>query len=93
MNIPDIIKIGGHYFEVKKTTSKYVSNTATCENFYNLIQINTDAAQSAQDEALLHEIVEAIDTANDFKLSHMIISTLAENLYQVLKDNKLNFGE
>jgi len=93
MQIPDVIKIGGHFFEIQKVTSKYIDTAGTCGNFYNLIQININAAQSVQEESLLHEIIEAIDTANDFKLSHMIISTLAESLYQVLKDNKLNFGE
>jgi len=45
------------------------------------------------EEALLHEIIECLNIKQEYKLEHRVIQGLGENLYQVLKDNKLYFGD
>jgi hypothetical protein len=42
---------------------------------------------------LLHEVVEAINCLYDLPLNHQTITTLAEALHQVLRDNRLVFFE
>ena len=40
---------------------------------------------------LMHEILECLNARFEYKLQHSIIQGLSENLYQVLRDNKLEF--
>ena len=57
------------------------------------IWIDTTVHQQQQEETLIHEIIETIDTMCELNLEHPDMSVLSTSLYQVLKENKLTFGE
>ena len=53
------------------------------------IQIDPGAPETRKEEALLHEIFEALKYHLDLGLDHDKLSALSEGLYQVLRDNQL----
>ena len=57
------------------------------------IEINPSFPKEVQESTLIHEILEAINCNFELALAHHQITTLEHTLYQVLKDNKLYFGE
>jgi len=94
MKIPKNIKTGGINTTVSivpphKTNDK----TGQFISINRIIYIRNDADQEVMEECLLHEIIESIDYDNDLGLPHQTISTLSICLYQILKDNNLNFRE
>lgn len=93
MKIPKTIKIGGKIFEIELRNNRSVkdgaSTGASSSNWSQKIWIDNDQHLEGQEEALIHEIIEMLDSDNDLNLSHQTISTLAISLYQVLKDNDL----
>jgi len=42
---------------------------------------------------LLHEIIETIKSLNNLDMDHKNLSVLSESLFQVIRDNKLDFRE
>lgn len=94
MKIPDKILIGGHQYPVEVTQgdSRFFHagdlNTWTQE-----IRINTsdNHPESAQAEAFLHEIIEAINHDNELKLEHRNIAVLGTQLFAVIRNNNLDF--
>jgi hypothetical protein len=94
-NIPDQIKICAYTYQVIKE-NRYeehgVVSAGTHDAFLTKIWIDNTANKQVQEESLVHEFIEAINKLNDFQLNHQTISTLAENLYQILADNKLDFS-
>jgi hypothetical protein len=72
-----------------------ISASASHSAWYNKIWITNNPERSSQAQAqdLLHEIMEAINGANDLKLDHTVLSTIASSLFQVLSDNRLLFAE
>ena len=93
MKIPDKLKIGGHWFEVIKAYDRLKLHGSDDEgastNFYSRIWIDTSMSKSEQEETLIHEIIEMINTMHDMKLNHQTISTLGEAIYQILIDNRI----
>lgn len=83
------IKIGGHKFKVKvdKSLTPEEGSPAHILPWKNEIHISPYMAKSGAEEALLHEVIEGINTRFQLKLNHPQITTLSESLYQVLKDN------
>tara|TARA_Y100000310_G_C20621374_1_gene783488 strand:+ start:511 stop:744 length:234 start_codon:yes stop_codon:yes gene_type:complete len=52
------------------------------------IRVNQESyGRQHQQEALLHEIIEAIQVLNDLKIDHTVVSVLGMSLFQVLRDN------
>lgn len=77
------LKIGGHdYTLIFSPTMEELGKT-----IYNdrIIMINKDADRSIQESTLIHEILHALNS----QLDHTLLDSLAEQLYQVLKDNNL----
>lgn len=72
-----------------------IASSASHSAWYNKIWITNDKDRSekAQAQDLVHEIIEAINDANDLKLEHTVISTIASSLFQVLSDDHLSFGK
>jgi len=92
MKIPKTIKIGGLDYEViVKDRSKEdgITNAGTHYQYEQKIWIDNKCHQQQQEETLIHEIIEAINTANEVGLEHNQVSVLSNQLYQVLKDNSL----
>ena len=89
MKIPSKIKISGQEYSVSQVRGMADSGNSDTSN--NIILIKEDMAQTEKESCLLHEIIEVINANNDFNLNHQTIQTFENCLYQVLKDNKLEF--
>jgi len=94
LKIPTKIKIGGHEFSISiiEGGTRFTRAGDVC-NWDCTIRINSSdkIAESSQAEALLHEIIEAINHANELKIEHSTICTLSEQLFAVIRNNKLDF--
>ena len=77
------------------THPKQISVKGDFDTFYNLIRIrhNESVPLDQQEGTLLHEIVEAIVDINCINIDHTVLSVIAAGLYQVLKENDLDFRE
>jgi hypothetical protein len=90
MRIPNKIKVIGKNVKIK--IKKKLDNETTLGQWTGtkkLIELKKD--NSDMNEVFLHEIIECIDERCDLNLEHYVISTLSEVLFQVIKDNKLDF--
>lgn len=93
MAIPHSLKIGGYTYEViveKRKANHGDCNFGTASTPELKIWIEADCATEQQEETLIHEILEVIGLNHDLNISHQTISTIADNLYQVLKDNDID---
>jgi len=96
MTIPDHLKIGGRVVKIRRCFSVDMNGVSGNYNDWaGIIRISNDADINPEEPkiALIHEIVECLNKRHEYNLEHPIIQGLAENLYQVLKDNRLYFGE
>jgi hypothetical protein len=91
MTIPSKLKIIGHKYTIKKAKHLSESNgtVGTCCPNLLRIKIGINYPLPRQKEALLHEIIEALNYHLELKLEHPVLSALSEGLYQVLRDNKI----
>lgn len=87
MKIPKQLKIGGHLVTVFLDTTKFETDDKCghADANKNEIVIDSNLSQSQQESTLLHEILHFINAP----LDHALLDSLAEQLYQVLKDNNL----
>lgn len=85
------LKILGHEYTVTDDLNIQVDDGQVAQiNMRSLeIRIGAHLPSSREDEALLHEIVEALNYHLELKLEHRTINQLSEGLFQVLKDNGL----
>lgn len=89
MNIPKKLHIGGHDFkvEIKKMEQ---GEAGQCSYNKNIITIDSDLAQSQREATLFHEIFHAINSEfHSSLMGHAWMESLSQQLYQVLKDNKM----
>jgi len=94
------LKIGGHIVKVKWENEMPVMSGDLGDSWvaYNSIHICTLYPESQQQEALLHEIIHYVlhnlghkyDCEDPIHTEKNVIA-ISQALYQVLKDNKLNF--
>jgi len=92
LNIPDKIKIGGFDVEVKLKENIVVDRQHGGEYSPRELTIYLDPAlKKRHGEILLHEIIEALCDAYDVDIEHHYIMALGRGLYQVLKDNDIDF--
>jgi hypothetical protein len=86
MKIPNKLKIGAHVYEVVVAKDLFEGTTCGIQlRKDNKIGINAELPVSHQGATLLHEILHAINS----ELDHTILDSLAEQLYQVLSDNRM----
>lgn len=55
----------------------------------NTIKIAKDLSQSQKEVTLLHEILHGLNQNFHEGIPHMLLESLAQQLYQVLSDNKM----
>lgn len=94
MKIPDKIKMSGRMVEVERLLSADMAGEiGDFSNWRSRIRIASDADIDPQQAgvSLLHEIVECLNNRFEYKIPHQTIQGLAENLYQILRDNDLDF--
>jgi len=98
MKIPKTLKIGG-----KKIKMRVIKKIDTDENeniiglwdvekYIITLQNNDTTPNGKLEECFLHEILEAINGLYELKLPHYKITLISELLYQIIKDNKLDFN-
>ena len=94
MKIPQTIKIGGKKIKVRVSKTKYPSgDVGEWDGNRYIIKLDNliDAPIERIEECFLHEIIEAINQMYELKLRHWKINMLSEVLFQILKDNNLDF--
>ena len=86
MKIPKKVKIGGHTIIVRQIE---MVDDSTCSGdaqyVSGQIRINKDLPQTRKEAVFIHEAMHHINST----LKHELLDSLAEQLYQFLKDNKL----
>ena len=86
MKIPNKLKIGGHI--IKIVEKEGFNANSDCGEFLiekNTITIRKDMPQDQKEATLIHEIFHVCNST----LDHTLLDSLAEQFYQVLKDNGL----
>jgi len=96
LTIPDKVKIGGIVYDVKFVDAGQVSkddwNMKGCIIYSKQeIRILKGMAQEYTNEVFLHELLHGIFDHCGFEQDDNVVDRLAMCMYQVLKDNKLNF--
>uniref|UniRef100_A0A6M3J1P9 Uncharacterized protein n=1 Tax=viral metagenome TaxID=1070528 RepID=A0A6M3J1P9_9ZZZZ len=93
MEIPEKIKLGGHEIQIRFETTKTVGGAGEYNHYHQLIRLRKepDTPEDAEAEAFLHEIFEAIKLFNNIELPHVSLTVLSEALFQVIRDNDLDF--
>ena len=96
MPLPDKVKIGGMTFEVvlcdrPSDVCRDYSGLIDHENLQ--IRVDQNLAQNCKEKVLVHEITHGILEHCNLKLDEEedFVSRFSAALYQVLKDNNLNF--
>lgn len=88
MRIPKQIKVGGHIIKIDMAKKLEV-----CGEFIrrkNLLRLDVDLPQSQKEVTFFHELFHAINVQfGESNTEHALLDSFAEQLYQVLKDNKL----
>lgn len=96
MKIPNKVKIGAFEWKVAKNKNLMHERheRAVTRPKRLLIEIDPGAEEIAQEESLIHEILEAISWQYNIEfVSHKDLSVLATVLHQVIKDNPDTFKE
>ena len=94
MKIPKSLKVGGHKIAVEKVNTKDIESGGEYNYYYNLIRIRIDdCPESSISECFLHEIIECIKVRNQLNIDHTHLTVLSEGLFQVIRDNELNFSK
>ena len=82
------LKIGGHSYRVEYTDLRSKLESGECGKVSRekgIIYIDNTLIKSEQDVALIHEIFHILNT----ELNHELLESLSQQLFQVMKDNKL----
>lgn len=92
--IPNKINILGKQFTISVRNREHdgTDQLASARYATQELWIEKDSHIQVQEEGLIHEVIEMINTMCELNLDHGSISILGTTLYQVLADNKLSFG-
>jgi len=92
---PESIKVGAHKIDVELVLPRNITGSGSYNNYYNLIRIEKDfdSQESNMAEVFLHEIIECVKLKYELSIDHPHLTVLSEILFQVFRDNKLNFGK
>lgn len=91
MKVPKTIKVFGHTFKIKYTTSEEQRGKGTYDSWYHVININSDIPENQQAEVLLHEILELLKCELDLRLPHNVLTAISTALFGCIRDNNLDF--
>lgn len=93
MKIPLAIKIAGKVWTVRQDPCLGVERSIFGEMrpVAQEIVIDKLLTNDRKEATLLHEIIEVINGDNELGMEHPQITTLASQLHQVIKDNRLVF--
>lgn len=93
MKFPEYVKIGGLKMKIIFDSRLASSDDrfGECDHMRGRIVLDASQPDDHKELSLLHEIIEKINAENELDLEHRQITSLTNNLYQVLKDNELDF--
>ena len=102
MSLPKKVKIGGFWWKVKINGDIAEEGRCFGSTHYKTqtLYLDPDTTETHQKQVLLHEILHAIVwqvglekrfTDKDIISEENVIGSLSHTLYQVLKENKLDF--
>ena len=92
MKLPDKLKIGGHVVDVRVVSSREMpEKLGESTEMLNIIRVWDGLPESQTTAIFLHEVVERINSQYELKMEHRQITGLAEALFQILRDNYLDF--
>lgn len=77
------LKIGGHIYKV--IYKDMGEDAGLADKTKNIIYIDPNLSKSEQESTLIHEILHVINS----ELDHALLDSLSQQLYQVIKQNKL----
>jgi hypothetical protein len=92
MEIPERVRVGAYEIPVKLVED--LGNDRGCGGEYSprKLEISLDLAFKVRiGEIFLHEVLECICSQYDLDIDHHHLMVLSNTLFQVLKDNKLQF--
>ena len=84
------MKILGFNYRIIKTNDSQYIGLHSADNL--TISIDGKLPKERQIETMLHEFMEAINTHTQLELEHHKITTIANVMYQILKDNGVNLN-
>ncbi len=90
MKIPKKLKIGGHIYKIKvcDLQNQQIDGDHNTEN--NTIRIRETLPKDQQEATLIHECLHALNAVwGERETAHMFLDSLAEQIYQLLSDNKM----
>lgn len=105
MHLPTNLKIGGFDWTVEKNAHVSTEGSTFGSTHTNTQKIFLDPGTTDQKNAqtLLHEVIHAVtwqsglsrrlEKFEDRKLEEEIVQSISMGLYQVLRDNKIDFYE
>lgn len=82
MRIKKFYKIGGHKVKI---VFKDIKNLGEADVAKNIIYLSTKLKKDQKESVLIHEILHFLNTT----IGHATHDSLSEQIYQVLKDNKM----
>jgi Zn-dependent peptidase ImmA (M78 family) len=93
MIIPATIKIGNLVYKIEKIEDKFEESDFYGRSWTKVqkIKLNPNISKEHCEQTLFHEIIHIILDSGHYRdesSNEKIVSYLAQNLYQVLKDNK-----
>ena len=83
MKIPKKLKIGAHTYQIKFIEG--LDKCGSTNRDKQVILVGEEMPQTQREVTLIHEILHAINN----EIDHALLDSLAEQMYAVLKDNKL----
>ena len=99
MKIPATLKIGGHEVKVKRvqrieggTLMAQVNVSMNTILIAKQIDGSAMLPESMVAEGLLHEIIHYILLQNGYGVAEKMVTSLASGLFQVIRENNLQFG-
>lgn len=90
MTKPATVKILGKAYSIEWVHPRDIGDDyGECRSHECLIKVSTEQHEEQQRDALLHEIVHAVDFEMDTKLSERAVRLIATGLLNMLRDNPL----
>ena len=93
MKIPESVKIGGHNIPIRIENTVTLDDPGAYNTYHGIIRIRkeVDIREDIIAETFMHEIIETIKSLNNLGLNHTDLTVISEGLFQVIRDNGLDF--
>lgn len=90
MKIPKKLKVGGHIYKVILSSDLGENTDGDHDTETNKIRIRKTLPKSQKEVTFFHEVFHALNSEiTNLSLGHVVLESLAQQMYQVLKDNNM----